>query len=114
MTFVTIVQHDRTSSHLYLVLEYVENTLLEHIERHAQGMPQSKLGRLSLQLTKALAYMHSIRVRWVCTTALAHLLTKCFIVLCFLLQDYIMTRMHIRCSTEISSLKTFSSPVRVW
>ena len=53
----------RTSSHLYLVLEYVETTLLEHIESHPSGMPHAQLAPLALQLASALVYMHSIRVR---------------------------------------------------
>jgi cyclin-dependent kinase-like len=43
---------------VYLVFEYVENNLLEVLERSSNGLPPNLIRKLMFQLVKGLAYLH--------------------------------------------------------
>jgi cyclin-dependent kinase-like len=47
---------------VYLVFEYVENNLLEVLERSSNGLSPNLIRKLMFQLVKGLAYLHGLDI----------------------------------------------------
>lgn len=52
------------SGRLYLVFEYVENTVLQLIRLNRQGMPPAQVKSVLWQVLQAVAYLHKKKVGW--------------------------------------------------
>lgn len=59
---VNLIEVFRRKKRLYLVFEYVEQTLLHEMEKHARGLPVNTVRRYLFQITTALAFCHSHNV----------------------------------------------------
>lgn len=55
---VGLIEVFRTSSNLYLVLEFVDHTLLDLMQNHANGMPSKQMKTYMFQLAGVLSFMH--------------------------------------------------------
>ena len=47
---------------VYLVFEYLENNLLEILEKSDQGLPPALIKKLMFQLLKGVAYLHNLGI----------------------------------------------------
>lgn len=47
---------------VYLVFEYVENNLLEILEKHENGLPPHLIKKIIFQLLKGVAHLHSLGI----------------------------------------------------
>jgi cyclin-dependent kinase-like len=47
---------------VYLVFEYVENNLLEVLERSSNGLQPNLIRKLMFQLVRGLAYLHGLDI----------------------------------------------------
>jgi len=59
---VSLLEVFRLRGKLYLVFEYVERTILEELEKHAQGLDRAEVRKIFFQLIKALQFIHSHNV----------------------------------------------------
>ncbi len=59
---VSLLEVFRKGGKLYLVFEYVERTILEELEKHAQGLQPLDVKKIFFQLLKALQFIHSHNV----------------------------------------------------
>ncbi|GAX74314.1 hypothetical protein CEUSTIGMA_g1763.t1 [Chlamydomonas eustigma] len=59
---IPLLEVFRTSTRLYLVLEYVELTLLDLIEKYPRGMSHHLLKPLAYQLASAIEYLHNLKI----------------------------------------------------
>ncbi|CAG9312659.1 CDKL2_1 [Blepharisma stoltei] len=56
---VTLFEVFRRNKHLYLVFEYVENTILSELETNQNGLSQTQVKKIMYQLVSAIKYCHS-------------------------------------------------------
>jgi len=59
---VSLLEVFRKGGKLYLVFEYVERTILEELEKHAQGLQPLEVKKIFFQLLKALSFIHGHNV----------------------------------------------------
>jgi cyclin-dependent kinase-like len=59
---VSLLEVFRKGGKLYLVFEFVERTILEELEKHAQGLPAIEVKKIFFQLLKALSFIHGHNV----------------------------------------------------
>lgn len=59
---VSLIEVFRRKGKLYLVFEYVDNTILEQLEKHPYGLDEIDVKKCTFQLLRGLEYCHSHNV----------------------------------------------------